>query len=215
MVKLERENALDKLVCKMRDCFMPGAHNKYMNGTNAHLCFKRRRSSDPVKAVINVGKLYLHLSAFCAYNPRRFEQGSKDNAQLIESARRKRMGRMAKGILVIDNLAEKGQINGWAVFTEDLLNYETDSNSDGLARSVRAWEKVLRAWYLMPDTDTVVQYPQEYARIKSVITKVLSTEQGTRDAPAPHRDVIYNHDEVRAALFNDEALSHFRWMWRD
>ena len=209
MVKLERENALDKLVCKVRDCFIPSAHNKYMNGTDAHLCFKRRRSSDPVKAVINVAKLYLHLSAFCAYNPGRFEQGSKDNAQLIESARRKRMGRMAKGILVIDNLAEKGQINGWAVFTEDLLNYETDSSSDGLARSVRAWEIVLRAWQFMPDTDT------DTARIKSAITEVLSTEWGTRDAPSPHRDVIYNHDEVRAALFNDEALSHFRWMWRD
>ena len=95
------------------------------------------------------------------------------------------------------------------MFTEDLLNYETDASNEGLERSVHAWEKVLSAWHLIPDTE------DDRKRVKGVITTALSAGRGKRGLPSPHRTVIYNHKEVREAIFTDDRMSHFRWAWRD
>jgi len=241
MVHVERENALDKIVCKIRDCFL-SYPSKFENGTNTHLCFKRRNASELTKAVIPIPQLGNMLRTFMTYSPQRFLKGSKEdtlafiNGQLYSGAlgqrttvddllkaskhtNKKFYARLAlsraghdrylnssvspkiKDLRIVKVLMEKGLVFRETVFTEELLQYETDSSHEGLMRSVAAWNKIFTAWNLFCDNDLLVG--------------ILKLGWGKRPPPPPHREVIYNHEKVRMELFSNPDYAIFRWMWRD
>lgn len=193
MVHVERENALDKIVCKIRDCFL-SYPSKFENGTNAHLCFKRRNASELTKAVIPIPQLGNMLRKFMTYSPQRFLKGSKEDTLAFINGQ-------PKDLRIVKVLMEKGLVFRETVFTEELLQYETDSSHEGLMRSVAAWNKIFTAWNLFCDNDLLVG--------------ILKLGWGKRPPPPPHREVIYNHEKVRMELFSNPDYAIFRWMWRD
>ena len=212
MVYLARENTLDKLVCKIRDCFISGkkAFTKFANGTTANLCFARRHSVQRTKAAFDVRALLGLLKADMPYmaKPERFGPGSEE-AALAKTyvAQRKANHKSAHyltPVAVIEWLIQAGTLPNEPMFTEELLNFETDGTEQGLARSVDAWTKVFEAWHLPK-----AQYDRE------VIATVLRRDWGTRPPALPHRDVIFNHAEVKALLFSSPEFLPFRWMWRE
>eukprot|EP00729_Bicosta_minor_P003415 gene3415-31685_t len=191
-------NALDKIVCKIRDCFRKGV-SKFENGTEASLCFDRRKEPAATKAVVPLKTLGAMLLTFTTYNPDRFPLGSQEDvlAKMFDGSKHT----LHSPTKLVDYLVERGSMAKEVVFTEELLQYEVDGSARGLQKSVAAWTKVLNAWRLHPE--------------RNMLLKLLTPGWGKRKPPPPHREVIYNHEEVREALFTNPQWIHLRWMWRD
>ena len=202
MVRLERENALDKIVCKIRDCFIRKSVSKFENGTEASLCFDRRKEPAATKAVVPLKTLGAMLLTFTTYNPDRFPPGSQEDvlAKMFDGSKHT-VNTLHSPTKLVDYLVERGSMAKEVVFTEELLQYEVDGSARGLQKSVAAWTKVLNAWRLHPE--------------RNMLLKLLTPGWGKRKPPPPHREVIYNHEEVREALFTNPQWIHLRWMWRD
>merc|ERR1719291_70107 len=70
------------------------------------------------------------------------------------------------------------------VVMEDLLAYQYGKAN--LHRSAEAWHNFMKSWGVTPDP--------------VIIKNFLRQDMGSRTAPGPHSDTIYNIDEVEDAL---------------
>jgi hypothetical protein len=112
-----RWNSLDRCVCTVRDCFPAGrsyGFPVYANGTEADLCFQRRRSAEKTKAM--------------------FPQG---NAELCV---KKQAKQVRHEIEDIEKIGSHGQSSGdMSVSYEDLFAFEHTSDETTFNVSFRAW----------------------------------------------------------------------------
>eukprot|EP00873_Tetraselmis_striata_P014410 jgi/Tetstr1/434674/TSEL_023765.t1 len=169
MVHVRRANALDAVVCAVRDCF-PVADGEQAghaggpvdaDGVPNSLCFKRRSPGSPkTYANLNVSRIADEMSAHL-----KMEQQDLHNLQRA-------------GFRHADSYA-----------TEDLMAFMF--NKDHVRRSLMAWKGFFEALGVKADADVI-----------------LATWAGGCDGAcvlgsrpqSPHRTVIYNYDDVAAAL---------------
>ena len=176
-------------------------------GTASPLCFNRRFHHDVMtKAVINVDRLrpFLQSQADGAATMKhvqillRYASGSVNGG----AARGDRFNNITNHVAPVD-------VTSVTATTEELLLYETEKTEAALAISTKAWQRILQGW-------GIGMVPPGAAGDPSArIAKRLKPGWGSRSKPAPHANVIYNHREVKEALFSDPRLQKYTWMWRD
>eukprot|EP00873_Tetraselmis_striata_P004543 jgi/Tetstr1/424807/TSEL_015310.t1 len=170
MVHVRRANALDKVVCAVRDCFqhIPDGEQAGRAGGSVDaegvpnsLCFKRRLPGSPkTYANLNVSRIADEMSAHLRVEQQDFHK--------LQRA----------GFRQADSYA-----------TEDLMAFMF--NKDHVRRSLMAWKGFFEALGVKADADVI-----------------LATWAGGCDGAcivgsrpqSPHRTVIYNYDDVAAAL---------------
>ena len=209
LVSTFRRNALDTLVCSVRDCFgvlapsgrqPPARHGEgplsptvgfpvdATDGTRSELCFGRRAGSG-AKASGKVstshaspqgdGLAPAHASTSQAY---------LNTTRLLASLH------LRAGAEAASALRQRG-FGGFATLAyEDLAAFQLVA-TDALAferalnRSIAAWQALLASWLV----------PSEPRPVRAALCAELGRTQ-PHPAPPPHRATIYNFDEVEAAL---------------
>eukprot|EP00448_Togula_jolla_P024624 CAMPEP_0170592654 /NCGR_PEP_ID=MMETSP0224-20130122/13035_1 /TAXON_ID=285029 /ORGANISM="Togula jolla, Strain CCCM 725" /LENGTH=341 /DNA_ID=CAMNT_0010916565 /DNA_START=69 /DNA_END=1094 /DNA_ORIENTATION=+ len=129
VVVVHRENALDTLVCEVRDCFsgthgVPRGYPVRADGTKATSCFDRRHDGEESFAMVDTDHLKENLATDDGF-----------------------------GKEMLDAIEKLGLEGGEMVTFEDLTSHEY--SADNLVRSTEAWTKLLTGFGLDPDARAV------------------------------------------------------------
>mmetsp|Transcript_729 Transcript_729/g.1741 ORF Transcript_729/g.1741 Transcript_729/m.1741 type:complete len:337 (+) Transcript_729:73-1083(+) len=174
-VIVHRQNALDTLVCEVRDCFKgkddaPRGYPVDLSGNPNDLCFLRRGADGggvKTKAVLDLDHMMEHLRGAMDY--------PLEEAVKVE---------------------ENGFRRALVIYAEELLGHEY--SADNLATSIDAWRRFLKSFGFLPDM--------------AKLTAFLSKRVGTYTPPESHAESIWNLEEVREKIRqDDDSLS---WMLR-
>eukprot|EP00928_Gymnodinium_smaydae_P008381 TRINITY_DN13055_c0_g1_i1.p1 TRINITY_DN13055_c0_g1~~TRINITY_DN13055_c0_g1_i1.p1 ORF type:complete len:344 (-),score=95.87 TRINITY_DN13055_c0_g1_i1:225-1256(-) len=133
-----RANALDRMVCQVKDCFLREEYGKPVDksGEKSDLCFKRRNSrpANGYLASLNTTNLSEHLENFMKAHDEEKERIKAAGFKDFES-----------------------------VSAEDLLDFEHDNSVDAFKRAVKAWKIFLRSWGVKPSLKVIRDELQQYS----------------------------------------------------
>ena len=197
-----RDNALDRLICEVRDCFRQSGVGKVVNvtsGAPSSVCFERRELPHAEQAHLRV-----HLSA----HPGGFSQAIR--SELLSNSLPPRLKALTK-------LADRevvAVLRGVLAY-EDLAAYQWDASA-ARGSSREAWHRLLAAlgfgWPVR--TGSGSNFSTKYAaRVnESLLDQFLANGAGSAHAPGPTAAELINPGEVRRAVHAEKDLA---WMWRD
>lgn len=211
-----RANALDRVICQVKDCFMYGEGiNRLLaagmcpsyedcarslgyvinvtSGARTDLCFGRRKQSQAEQHLLRV-----HLNVGAASLAIRAQQLAKEEPPLQQ----------ARADFV------PGAEPAPAAWFEQLSAFEWDPQAAS-GRSKRAWLALLTALGVSANATLVAQElsgggdaPQSPNHHATVLS---SATLGSYETPPPHGAILDNAEEVRHAL---EQSHDVAWMWR-
>lgn len=185
-----RKNMLDQVICQVKDCFQDDYGIPVDgDGKESTLCFDRRGGAIESPVAIH--------SALAATERQRLfyeDDGYKAKLnvdQLVKSIKHEfEFVHMAKRHLTHIGTGAK------IVYEEDLLDFQAPIPG-AFERAQDAWAKLLESLGVEPKKRMIKAFLEQYA--------------GTYHTPPSHPEIIYNHDEVKAALTKTE----FADMWRE
>jgi len=202
-----RTNMLDQVICQVKDCFQDeyGYPVNADSGERSDLCFSRRGEQvNPTatnQALVNskqAAELETMTELEIAMNDSAWfwNGGDEYKAKLdIDHL----MHSIAMEYKVVSKAQENMESIGLKFETiseEDLLEFQTPIDG-AFGRGVDAWCKVLESFGVEPNRGLVKTFLSKYAQ--------------TYHMPPAHWEVIYNYDEVEAALKGSEYEHLLRW----
>lgn len=163
-----RENAIDRMVCLVKDCFVNETFGvPVYHGDESDMCFARRKLGR--KSAITPGDYKARLNTtHLASNLLQALEDPKLEKTRIDAA---------------------GFRNTVSLSTEALLDFEHDSSA--LDSAVEAWSHFLEAWGVRPETQSIRNHLSKYVG---------------RFTAEPHRDTIYNFQEVADIVAHHSEL---------
>lgn len=145
-VYVTRKNALDHLVCMVRDCFWTNEKYGYpveSNGKKSNLCFKRRSAGEG-----GGYKAMLRVIEECPHHNRSHLQENIEYTEELKSSGYEEL--------------RKAGYKGPRLSSEDLLAFEVRGGGS-LQTSLTEWKKLLKAWGVTPNEHELKKYLSSYA----------------------------------------------------
>jgi hypothetical protein len=199
-----RANELDRTVCLVRDCLDVAVGRKVLadgRPAGAGACSERFGARETAGGSARLAWMQTQVEHSAAPPAPASAPMSVllNTSRLVEHLRASAAG--AREHALRKYLGE--QRPGPTLTYERLVGFQY---ADGAARaaSVGEWVRLLGAWGFER---------AEKPSTRDAVAAYFAPRAGSRAPPRPHRDLIYNHDEVRAALI--AAGGRFRELYRD